>query len=117
MYHERVEQLALLSPKPFANYGVEEFYEYIVRLRNTEFKKKASTAKPYKIVSISKNKKGTYVIRCRRQPKAVTRKEVDDLSKEIGESYLTTWNLFVKRKIKVEEIIEDAEIKIKELPF
>jgi len=119
MYHERIEQLALLA-QPFDTFTKETFYAYIISLRNEDFKKKATTKRTYKVVSIGKNKKGTYIVRCRRRPKAVTRSEIDYLSKEIGESYLTTWNLFKDRNIAISEtIIDDIQIEkaIKGLPY
>ena len=108
MHFERTECLALLA-KRFETFTPGEFYNYVISLRDENFKKKTTTKKPYQAVSVSKNKKGTFIVRCRREPKKVMRKEIDHISKALGESYLTIWELFQKRKIKIVEVVNDIE--------
>ena len=90
----------------------EEFYNYIVSLRNEDFKvKRSKNVRAVGPVSISKNKKGNLIIRIKRKPKRITKKEIELLSKKLDITQVELWNACKKRKIEIVDNIENTVSK------
>lgn len=115
----RIEFDETIGPK-IESMDAQQFYDYVKSLRNEDFKKTYRPKKPYRVVAISRNKKGTFIIRVKRNPKVILKSEIFDAAKELKESPIKLWNAVEKRKIPIADTLdgyEDIEKKIKELPF
>jgi len=109
----------LLGPA-FDSYTAVSFYQYVESLRDENFKKKTSQRKSaaFKPVSISINKKGHLIIRCKRQPKQITKAEIIELAGQHKISQVTLWNAVKKRDIQiVQEIGLNLCLTQSELPW
>lgn len=94
--------MLLLSPKPFHEFTAKEFHDYVESLYMPGESKQSRLVDG---VTLSKNKKGTDIVRVTRTNKCITRDEIKLLALEYAKDEMETLALFKTRKI---EVIYDA---------
>lgn len=92
--------IPLISPKPFEEFGAEEYYAYVQSMYGVRVKRGAKPPSPAPGLSVSRTKKGALSVR--RTPKArafdyVTMHEVELLAKAADVSQAELWNCFKRR--------------------
>lgn len=95
----------LLSPKPFLEYSPEDFKNYV---RSLYFKKqkKTPTIKIKKVLSIHLTKTGRVSLTVKRDPKFITRAEIERLAQEHNIEERLIW-LRVRDKKKPIEVRDE----------
>lgn len=88
--------IPLLSPKPFAEYGAEEYQNYIRSL----YQEPPKAAPPAEF-AVRLNAKGNPVLTVRRDPKWLSSAEVQIIAQELGWSLQHTWLHVVKKKVAI----------------
>ncbi len=89
--------IPLISLKPFTEFSASEYREYVKGLEQEWRPLKVAP----KDVLISQTKKGSWVVRVRRDPKHVLRTEIDELLVVTGLSEREMFVLLAKRKVPV----------------
>jgi len=92
--------IPLLGPS-ISDQTIDSFHNYINSLRDDNFKRKYKPKKEFRIVSVSQNKKGSYIVKVKRNPKEVLQSELDALAKELNISIPKMWDIFKSRKIPI----------------
>jgi hypothetical protein len=88
--------IPLLSPCPFADYTPESYHRYVKSLYIEP------PAKPIPAeFSVRLNEKGNPVITVRRDPKVLSREEVEQIAAHLGKPLQEIWLLVRKRKIAI----------------
>ena len=106
------KHIPLLAPKPLTSFTASEFFAYVKALWIDPASTKKSRAKgPTKYLTHTVTKKGTLVVRCKRDPKQVTREEFEAFKESAGLSYQEAWLQLQKRSIEVVEKIQKITIK------
>ncbi len=101
----------LLAPRPFADFSVAEFRQYVVSLYAKRIRKAAKTKKPPKEYSVTKTKKGNLSIRVKREPKWLSRSELEAEALRLDFPLNLLWLAVKERKILVCEASEAATMK------
>lgn len=85
--------IPLLSPKSLGEFTPEEFHAYVRSLNYVKPKKsKVKGVKaPPKEVTWSITKKGTLTVRIKRDPKWLTREEVETIARDSGKPLNQVW--------------------------
>lgn len=92
----------LLAPKHISQFTPADYKSYIVGLWiDPATTKKAKAKAPAKPFTYAVNKLGSLVVRCKRDPKVVSREELDEFALAMDLTALLAWAALRTRKIKV----------------
>lgn len=110
----RDDVIPLLSKKPFDEFTPKDYKEHIRSLFHKREPRKA-TAKPKKPFLWRVNAKGTLIIKVNREPKWLSREEIDLITKESGKPANEVWLKVTTPKkgqvpIKISTQAEEDEI-------
>lgn len=114
--------LPLIAPKPFAEYGAQEYYDYVTGMYALRVKRGAKPPGPAPGLSLSRTKAGALSIR-RSRSRAfdyVLDTEIIALAKAIGAYQSDVWNAFVRRRFIIAKSRMQAEetyAAVKEIPW
>ena len=109
--------MILLGPA-FETYTPETFWDYVKSLYDADFRKSKSARKgPPKILSASYTKTGALRIVVKRDPKAITHKELDELAKQVGIRVNDMFRHVKKRGITVTAKILDEKTIDEMIPW
>lgn len=104
--------IPLLSPKHIKEFTPQSYLAYLRSLWiDPATTRKAVKKGPVQYLTGTITKKGSLVIRCKRDPKQVTRAEVDKLRADLELSWLQVWAALRKRDIEVVDKITKVVIK------
>jgi len=92
----------------------KEYMDYMVGLWiDPATTRKAKAKGPVRFLTATYTKKGHLTVRCKRDPKVVSREELSEVMVDLGMTHLQAWNAMVKRGIKVvEELPKVTKVKI-----
>lgn len=112
------DEIPLLSGKDFVEFSPLEFKEYI---RSLFFKKEPRKAAPKKKKEFSwtRNKKGTFSLRVRREPKWLSEEEMNSISAESG---VPLSEIFIKMQekdiiISTQSRADEIKLELDSIPF
>ncbi len=94
-----MENVPLLSPKPFAEYSPQEYLLYVKGMYREPRNKEGKIVRD---VSFRINDKGTHIITVRnRKPKWISKAEIRILAEEAGVPQNIMWQTVRRKKIPV----------------
>lgn len=112
----------LLSKKPLSEFTPEEYKSYVRSLyHKAEPKRKASVKKaPKPAVTWRLNAKGTLIVMIKRDPKWISREELEKISAESAIDFAKVWlHVVTKKKVRVSTQEDEDQIKAsqEEIPW